>query len=96
MGTSTASEGDRAPRAASPSEAQGATALGAESRWSSCRRPRPDVFCEKGLAHWEGERRRLRGRNTASQTWTRDGGAGRSEVRPVSDLRIKFDQEEEI
>ena len=34
--------------------------------------------------------------NTASQTWTRDGGAGRSEVRPVSDLRIKLDQEEEI
>jgi hypothetical protein len=34
--------------------------------------------------------------NTASQTWTRDGGGGRSEVRPVSDLRIKLDQEEEI
>jgi hypothetical protein len=26
--------------------------------------------------------------NTATQTWTRDGGAGPSEVRPVSDLRI--------
>jgi hypothetical protein len=34
--------------------------------------------------------------NTASQTWTRDGGAGRSEVRPVTDLRIRIDQDGEV
>jgi hypothetical protein len=34
--------------------------------------------------------------NTATQTWTRDGGAGPSEVRPVSDLRIRIDQDGEI
>jgi hypothetical protein len=33
--------------------------------------------------------------NTTTQTWTRDGGAGRSEVRPVSDLRIRIDQADE-
>jgi hypothetical protein len=29
--------------------------------------------------------------DTLSQTWTRDGGAGPSEPRPVSDLRIRID-----
>src|SRR5262245_29580871 len=34
--------------------------------------------------------------NTASQTWTRDGGTGRSGVRPVSDLRIRINEEGEV
>jgi hypothetical protein len=34
--------------------------------------------------------------DTLSQTWTRDGGTGASEARPVSDLRIRIDRNGEV
>jgi hypothetical protein len=58
---------------------------------------RPITFDLVSILAYEGKARFWRYTiDTVSQTWSRDDGKGSSEVRPVSDLRIRIDRKGEI
>jgi hypothetical protein len=58
---------------------------------------RPLTFDVVSILAYQGKARFARYTiNTGSQTWTRDEGTGPSQARPVSDLRIRIDQEGEV
>ena len=55
---------------------------------------RPLTFDVVSILAYEGKARFWRYTiDTLSQTWTRDGGKGPSEARPVSDLRIRIERD---